>query len=437
MTAIAEPTIICPKCKTEIPLTESLAAPLLEATRRQYERKLSQKDKEIEQREQALRDEEKNVADAKRKLEQEVADKVAEQVKAERSRIIAEEAKKAKLASASEIEEREREVEGLKEVLAANNQKLAEAQKAQVELLKKQRELDDAKRELDLTVEKRVQEDLTEVRTQAKREAEEAERLKVAERDQRIASMQRTIEELQRKAEQGSQQLQGEVQELELENLLRAKFPYDTIEPVPKGEFGGDAIQKVVSPAGVMAGTILWEAKRTKNWSNGWLAKLREDQRTAKAEISILISQALPEGVETFDVIDGVWVAHPRVLVPVATILRNTLLEVSAVRLVNEGQQTKAEMLYQYLTGPRFRQRIEAIVEAFSGMQDDLDKERKAIVKHWAKRSEQIERVMGATVGMYGDLQGIAGKSIQEIEGLEFHADSETIQPPMVPKGLL
>jgi len=418
MTSIAEPTIICPKCKTEIPLTESLAAPLLEATRRQYERKLSQKDKEIEQREEALRDKEKKVADAKRKLDQQVADKVAEQVKAERARIIAEETKKAKLASASEIEERDREVEGLKEVLAANNQKLAEAQKAQVELLKKQRELDDAKRELDLTVEKRVQEDLTEVRTQAKREAEESERLKVAERDQKIASMQRTIEELQRKAEQGSQQLQGEVQELALESLLRAKFPYDTIEPVPKGEFGGDTVQRVVSPAGVMAGTILWEAKRTKNWSNGWLAKLREDQRTAKAEISILISQALPEGVETFDVIDGVWVAHPRVLIPVATVLRNTLLEVNTARLINEGQQTKAEMVYQYLTGPRFRQRVEAIVEAFSCMQEDLDKERKAIMKQWAKRSEQIERVMTATVGMYGDLQGIAGKSIQEIEGL-------------------
>ena len=422
MTAIAEPTIICPKCKTEIPLTESLAAPLLEATRKQYERKLSQKDKEIEQREEALRDKEKKVADARRKLDQQVAEQVAEQVKAERSRIAAEESKKAKLVSAAEIESKSREVEGLKEVLAANNQKLAEAQKAQTELLKKQRELDDAKRELDLTVEKRVQENLSEVRTQAKREAEEAERLKVAERDQKIASMQRTIEELQRKAEQGSQQLQGEVQELELENLLRAKFPYDTIEPVPKGEFGGDTIQRVVSPAGVMAGAILWESKRTKNWSNGWLAKLREDQRTAKAEISILISQALPEGVETFDVIDGVWVAHPRVLIPVATVLRNTLLEVSTARLINEGQQTKAEMVYQYLTGPRFRQRVEAIVEAFSGMQEDLDKERKAIMKQWAKRSEQIERVMGATVGMYGDLQGIAGKSIQEIEGLELKA---------------
>jgi hypothetical protein len=422
MTTIVEPTIICPKCKAEIPLTESIAAPLLEATRKQYERKLSQKDKEIELREETLREKERKVADARRKLDQQVADQVAEQLRTERIRIVADEAKKAKLTSASEIEAKNREVEGLKEVLAENNRKLTEAQKAQAEILKKQRELDDAKRELNLTIERRVQENLTEVRTQAKREAEDAERLKVAERDQKIASMQRTIEELQRKAEQGSQQLQGEVQELELESLLRIKFPFDTIEPVPKGEFGGDTLQRVVSQAGVMAGTILWECKRTKNWNNGWLAKLREDQRTAKAEISILISQALPEGVETFDVIEGVWVAHPRIIIPVATILRNTLLQVSTARLINEGQQTKAEMVYQYLTGPRFRQRVEAIVEGFSCMQDDLDKERKAIMKQWAKRSEQIERVMNATVGMYGDLQGIAGKSIQEIEGLEFLA---------------
>jgi hypothetical protein len=417
-----EPTIICPKCKAEIPLTESLTAPLLEVTRKQYERRLSQKDKEIEQREEVLRDKEKKIAEVRRRLDQQVAKQVYEKLKAERVQIIEEEGKKAKLASALQMEAKIRELDGLKEVLAEKNEELAEAQRAQAEALKKQRQLDDAKRSLDLTVERRVHENLSGIRAQAKREAEEAERLKVAERDQKIASMQRTIEELRRKAEQGSQQLQGEVQELELEDLLRARFPDDTIQPVPKGAVGGDIVQLVFSSAGIMGGTILWESKRTKNWSHGWLAKLREDQRKAKAEISVLVSHALPEGVETFDVIDGVWVAHPRLIVPVATALRNTLLEVSAVRLINQGQQTKAEMVYHYLSGPRFRQRIEAIVEAFSCMQDDLDKERKSIMKQWAKRSAQIERVMNATVGMYGDLQGVAGKSLQEIEGLELRA---------------
>ena len=416
---MTEPVIVCPNCKTEIKLTESLAAPLIESTRKQFEQKLSEKDTEIARREQSLRDKEKQVADAKRTLDQQVADQVAEQLASQRARVISEESRKAKLASAAELESKGRELVELQEVLRVREEKLAEAQKAQAELLKKQRELDDARRELELTVEKRVQDSLTEVRSQAKREAEEGLKLMVAEKEQTIASMQKKIEELKQKAEQGSQQLQGEVQELELEGLLRAKFPFDTIEPVPKGEFGGDAIQRVMSQGGQPCGTILWESKRTKNWSDGWLVKLREDQRTAKAEVSVLVSQALPKGVETFDVIDGVWVAHPRAALPVATILRHTLLQISNARQVSEGQQTKTEMVYQYLTGSRFRLRVEAIVEAFSSMQEDLDKERKAIMKQWAKREQQIERVMGATVGMYGDLQGIAGKSLQEIEGLD------------------
>lgn len=426
---MTEPTIICPNCKTEIRLTESLAAPLIAATKKQFEQQLSQKDEEIAKREQGIRDKEKQVAEAKRNLDTQVADQVAAQLKAERSRVIEEESKKAKQAAANELENKARELAELQEVLKVRDAKLAEAQQAQAELIKKQRELDDAKRELELTVEKRVQEGLGDVREKAKREAEEGLKLKVMEKDQTIASMQQKIEELKQKAEQGSQQLQGEVQELELENLLRAKFPFDSIEPVPKGEFGGDVLQRVVSQTGQQSGTILWESKRTKNWSDGWLAKLREDQRTAKAEISVLVSQVLPKGVEAFDVVDGVWVTSPRAALPVATVLRHTLLQVSMARQVSDGQQTKTEMIYQYLTGPRFRHRVEAIVEAFSTMQEDLDKERKVIMKQWAKREEQIERVMGATVGMYGDLQGIAGKSLQEIEGLEFPAlESDTDQ---------
>jgi hypothetical protein len=423
---MSETTITCPKCKTEFPLTESLAAPMLAATRKQFEQQLAQKDEDVAEREQRLRDKEKQLTDAKRTLDEQIADQVAAQLKAERGRVIAEEAKKAKLASAAELEAKVRELGELQEVLKTRDEKLAEAQKAQAEIIKKQRELDDAKRELELTVEKRVQEGLTEVRSQARREAEEGLKLKVLEKDQTIASMQQKIEELKQKAEQGSQQLQGEVQELELESLLRAKFPFDSIEPVLKGEFSGDALQRVVSQTGQACGTILWESKRTRNWSDAWLTKLREDQRAAKAEIAVLVSQALPKGVEAFDVVDGVWVTSPRAALPVATVLRHTLLQVSMARAVSECQQTKTEMVYQYLTGPRFRHRVEAIVEAFSSMQEDLSAEKKAIQRQWAKREVQIERVMVATVGMYGDLQGIAGKSLQEIEGLELQA----IAPP-------
>jgi hypothetical protein len=417
-----EPTISCPQCSTEIRLTESLAAPLIAATRKEFERRMATKEQEVAEREQAIRETQKEVAEAKNRMQEQVADQVSVQLKAERTRVVAEEAKKAQVAAAAEIESKNREVLELQEVLKVRDFKLGEAQKAQAELIKKQRELDDAKRELELTVETRVQDGLTQVRHLAKKEAEDGMKFKVMEKDQTIASMQQKIEELKQKAEQGSQQLQGEVQELELEQLLRSKFPFDSIEPVPKGEYGGDALQRVVSQSGQVSGTILWESKRTRNWSDQWLVKLRDDQRSAKADIAVLVSQALPKGVEAFDVIDGVWVTSPRAALPVATVLRYTLLQVSMSKAVTIGQQTKTEMVYQYLTGPRFRHRVEAIVEAFSSMQEDLDKERKVILKQWAKREAQIESVMGATVGMYGDLQGIAGKSLQEIEGLELPA---------------
>lgn len=165
--------------------------------------------------------------------------------------------------------------------------------------------------------------------------------------------------------------------------------------------------------------------KRTKVWSDGWLPKLRDDQRAAKADIAIIVTQALPKGVETFGFVEGVWVAQPQAAIPVAVAMRYTLIEISTARQASEGQQTKMELVYQYLTGQRFRHRVQAIVEAFSSMKEDLDKEKKAISKQWAKREEQIERVMHSTVGMYGDLQGIAGKSLQEIEGLDLKALGE------------
>ncbi len=419
---MTEPTLTCPSCKTEIKLTESLAAPLIETTKRDYEQRMAQKEAESVKREVGIQEREAALGKARETLDEQVADKL----KLERARVVAEESKKAKLALANDLEQKSKDLVELQNILKQRDEKLAEAQKVQADLLRKQRELDDAKRELDLTVEKRVQAGLTVTREQAKKEADEASKLKLMEAEQTISAMQKQVEELKRKAEQGSQQLQGEVQELELEALLIAKFPFDQIQPVPKGEHGGDVLHRVTSPLGQACGAILWESKRTKNWSDGWLVKLREDQRQAKAELAVIVSQALPKEIDTFDLVDGVWVTHPKSALPVAMALRQSLMEVAAARQSTEGQQTKMEMVYDYLMGPRFRQRVQAIVEAFSTMQEDLDKERRVISRQWAKREEQIGRVMQATVGMYGDLQGIAGKTLQEIEGLEL----QTLEGP-------
>jgi hypothetical protein len=412
---MTEPTVTCPSCSTEIKLTESLAAPLIRAAREEYEARIARKDAEIGRRESDLKGKLAALEEQKESLDQQVAARV----QAEREAIAADEAKKAKAAAATELESKAQEVTTLQERLDQQNEKLAAAQKEQAELLRKQRELDDAKRELDLTVETRVQESLAAVRQKAKTEAEEALRLKVTEKEEQIASMQRQIDELRRKSEQGSQQLQGEALELALETMLRARFPHDLIEPVGKGECGGDVLQRVNTPTSHACGTVLWETKRAKNWSEAWLAKLRADQRTAGAAIAIMVSTALPKEVETFAFVDGIWVTDFRSAIPLAFALRHSLVEIATARQAHEGQETKMELVYQYLTGPKFRHRVEAIVEKFSDMHADLNRERKTMTRLWAKREAQIQGVIESTVGMYGDLQGIAGQALQEIEGLD------------------
>lgn len=412
---MTDPQILCPNCSIEIKLTESLAAPMIAATRKQFEAQLAAKEADFGRREARLKQTQDDLAKARETLDEQVAAKMS----AERVTIADAEARKARLALADDLGQRDRQLADLQQMLATNNAKLAEAQQVQAQMLRKERELEEAKRELDLTIEKKVQENLASVRDQARLEAENALKSKVTEKETQIAGMQRQIEELRRKADQGSQQLQGEALEIELESLLRSRFPRDLIEPVAKGEFGGDVVQRVLGPNGQACGSILWESKRTRNWNDGWLAKLRDDQRTAKAEVALIVSTALPNGIETFDLVDNVWVTEPRFAIPLAIALRQSLIDVAASRQAQEGQQTKMEMVYAYLTGPRFRHRIDAIVEKFSDMQADLERERKVMTRLWAKREAQLRGVLDSTAGLYGDLQGIAGRAMQEIESLD------------------
>ena len=413
---MTEPRIVCPKCSTSMKLTESLAAPLIAKARKQVEQQLAEKVKEFAKREVTLRKSQKAIAEARQAMDTEIAKKL----QIERTAIAESEAVKARLALGADIEQRDRLLTELQHNLDANNAKLADAQRAHADVIRKTRELDDAKRELDLSVQRKVQESLAAVRDQAKAEAEDSLKAKVSEKEAQITGMQRQIEELRRKADQGSQQLQGEAFELELEALLRNRFSGDIIEPVPRGEFGGDIIHRVRNHVAQICGTMLWEAKSTKAWNNRWLEKLRADQRSTNAEIGLIVSNVLPAGVETFDRIDNVWVTKKRFAIPLAIALRQSLIQVANSRQAAIGQRTKMEMVYQYLTGPQFRHRIDVIVEKFTDMQSDLDRERKAMVRIWAKREEQLKSVIDSSAGLYGDLQGIAGRALPEIDSLDF-----------------
>lgn len=411
---MADATIRCPHCHKEFKLTESLAAPLVEKAREQFELAGTAREAALAKREAELLSEKEKMRQDRAAIEQEVAKRVSEQ----RKSIATEEAKKAREILKLDIERGQQDVALLQEVLADRDKKLAAAQAAQAELERKKRELDDARRELELKVQKGISAGLAAEKDKARKEADERARLVIAERDLKIAAMSRQIDELKQKAEQGSQQTQGEVQELDLHARLSDSFPDDEITAVGIGQNGGDIVQHVVGPHGKPVGKILWESKRTKRFSQGWLAKLRDNQRTEKAEIAILVTQALPPGVETFDQIDGVWVAHPSVALPVAMALRQLVLGVAAARQATMGKQSKMALVYEYLTGSQFRQHIEAIIEAYKEMRVDLDRERTALTKLWARREQQLQRMLYATSSMCGDLEGIAGRSLREIEGL-------------------
>lgn len=404
---MADPVITCPHCKREIKLNETLAAPLVEGVKRQFEEQARQREQEIAKREEAL-------VKAKGDLEAQLE----ERIKAERDAIAEREKKRAQEAAALSLRD-------LEEQLSAKSKLLDEAQKIEIDLRNQRRALEEEKKSLELQKQRELDAERAKIHEQAKRESMEEIRLSIAEKDKKISDMARQVEEFKRRLEQGSQQLQGEVQELDLEALLSSNFPKDAIERVPKGQHGGDVIQRVRASVGQACGTILWESKRTKAWSDGWLPKLRDDQRAAQAEFAVLVSATLPKEVETFGYVDGVWVTNTACALPVTVALREMLIRVAATQRAGEGQRGKMELIYDYLCGPQFRHRVEAIVEGFVTMRDDLESEKRAIQKHWAKREKQIERVLTSTTGLYGDLQGIAGRSLPEIESLEMKSIKE------------
>lgn len=228
--------------------------------------------------------------------------------------------------------------------------------------------------------------------------------------------------------DQGSEQLHGETLEAEVEALPRQRFPHDIIQPVPKGASGADILHRVRMQTGQLCGTILWECKRTKVWSDRWLAKLRHDQRTVNAEIALIVSTVLPKGREMLGIIESVWVAAPRFAIPLAAVLRQCLIDLAITRRAVYDQRNKTELLFKYLTGPRFRQRIEAIIEKFTDMQNDLNHERKAMMRIWTKRDEQLKEVLDSSASLYGDLQGIAGQSMPQIKSLDHLIAKEPIR---------
>lgn len=401
-------TINCPKCGEVIQVAETLRRQLSEEVNAEARKQLASEQQLLTAREKAIGERERELEASEENLEKRVAERLA----LEKTKV----AREALVKARSEISV---ELADLKSSGAETAKLLERAQATELQLRKQNRELEAEKRRLELEVVRRVDAERQQIRAQALKDADEQHRLKDAEKDAKLSEALRVNDELRRKLEQGSQQTQGEVLEVELERTLRDVCPYDEISEVPKGVRGADVLQKVNNRAGVTCGLVLWEAKNTKNWGEGWIKKLKDDQRACNADVSVLVSDVLPKEVVNFGLKDGVWVTERRFVPPLVMALRETLMEIAQVRRATAGKSEVIEALFRYATGPEFRNRVESIARNFIEMKEDLDQERRLTTRRWAKRSKQLDLIIVNTSAMYGELQGLIGNEMKPIPALE------------------
>jgi len=338
------------------------------------------------------------------------------------------EQEKQKLASVLEartLERFELELQTLRKENATRKQENLQLRKQEVELQRRELELKEQREQLELTLQRKLLDEQSGIEARARKAEQEKVELRFREYEKKLEDQKKLIGEMKRKAEQGSMQMQGEVQELALEDLLGNVFPFDRITEVPKGVRGADVIQAVFNSVQQECGKIIYESKRTRTFGKDWIEKLKADQREQGADIAVIVTEAMPAGMERFGQRDGVWICSFHELKGLAFVLREMLLRTRSVRAAQENKGDKMEMLYEYLTGTEFRQRVEAIVEGFTGLKSELDRERNAMQRIWKSREKQIEKIINNTIDMYGSVRGIAGTSVGSIPLLEMPEPGE------------
>ncbi|HEU4748772.1 MAG TPA: DUF2130 domain-containing protein [Gemmatimonadaceae bacterium] len=372
---MADQSISCPSCGKKIPLTRALRADIEASLKQQFDQTLQDRERELRANYESRLEEDlqRAQADAAKKAEKRVAQELA----------------------------------GLNDQVKDQAKDLEEARRLELSMRKRERELEQKQQELELTVAREIDKERTRLVTATQERLVEEHRLKDAEKEKQLGDMRRQIEDLKRKAEQGSQQLQGEAGEGELESLLRANFPSDEFSAIAQGVRGADVHQVVIDPRGSKIGAIVWECKNTRNWSDGWIAKLKQDQRMLHADVAVLVTATLPKGCTRFALIDGVLVSDFACAAGLAAVVRSNLCQLAQARRAAISKEESLELLHRYLSGVEFRHRVEAVVEAFTAMRHDLDQERRAAERQWARRSRQIDAVTFSVAGMYGDLQGL------------------------------
>lgn len=386
--------INCPNCGEVIDVNEILYHQLEDDLKKKYNSKLAnveKKEKELNKR-------------IEKELTAKLKEKELEITKKLRSKFEKEDADKLKQ---------------LQDELQQQDEKLKDFKKVQIAMEKLKREKAELKDQIELDAQKQINQIISEEKIKIQRSVQKKNELKFKEYQKQLNDQKKLVEEMKRKAEQGSMQMQGEIQELAIEDFLRTLFPFDLVKEVSKGVRGADVIQTVVNRMQQNCGKIIYESKRTKTFSNGWINKLKEDQRKEQADLAVIITEVMPKDMERFGRRDGVWICTFQEAKSVTFALREILIKTHSVKSAEENKGDKMELLYSYLTGVEFRQQVEAIVEGFTEMKSELEKEKRAFRKIWKVREKQIDKVISNTIDMHGAIKGIAGNAIQSVNALE------------------
>lgn len=418
--------IKCPNCGNVFDVENVLSADIETKYQQQYQEKLQQSLGKIELDKKKLLDEQVQFEEKKRR-ENEI---FAQKLQQERLKIESDVQEQLRKSISTDYENKLRILE---ESNRDRDEKLKEARRKELDFLQKEQVLLNKEAELELTVQKKLQQERSIISEQVRSQEVEKNALKETAFQLRLKELQlqldeqrKLAEEMKRRAEQGSMQRQGEVQELLLEEILRENFPFDLIEEVGKGVEGADCIQVVRNNLGKECGRIIYESKRTKTWNNAWIEKLKADKRNKCADVAILVTQVYPKDMERFGEREGIWLCNFTEVNSVAHLIRNGIIQIHDIQCKEENKGDKMQLLYNYLTGNEFRGQVEAIVEGFMAMKVAITRERVQMEKIWKEREKQLEKVLMSTSGMYGSVKGIAGASVGNIPLLDGGDDELT-----------
>lgn len=400
--------IKCPDCNHEFPLEAALNDELREAIEKEKQELRQKMTEHLRKKDEEIQRREKEFKDLLQRREQEIQKEAEEQL---RKRI------------ASDFEHK---LQLLQEQNKENEEKLKESRRKEAEFMRMEQELKNKEAEIELNVQKQLQlereklsEDIRKIEEQKIAMKETEFLMRVKELEKQLEDQKKLADEMKRKAEQGSSQLQGEVQELALEDMLRAAFPFDQVEEVGKGVRGADCIQTVRNANGAECGKIIFESKRTREFSNDWIEKLRADLRSQGADIAVIVTQTFPKDLDRFGEKNGVWICSFAEVKSVVYMLREGLIKVSTALKTQENSGDKMRMLYQYLTSSEFAEQWRAIREGFMSMKQSIQKERDAMEKLWKAREKQLEKVLLNAAHIHGSIDGIAGMEEVNLRLLE------------------